>query len=721
MGGDVGRTLQQAVLGFAQGAAEAKYTQHLETQDRQNKNTMRLGEMLASHGQLSGMSPEMLKPIEKVYGKAGMAQLMQLDQINSLRSQLRQGAEQTVRAPIQEEQTFEDPRLQGPVTPQGQMPMNAQMTERAPTNVEMFQRAQQMGPLGTYYMTGDVGAGGLSAQQATIAQNQIEEQRLARAQSLDEQKYAEGPSRKQTDRIFDLQSKLAADGVQNELLTPERIQELQQTGVPEGAYPYIVGNDVLLIQPPSKVSFRERTNEQLGMLGVKDPSKATEAQLTQAIKNIHAEDLAVAGASEKQKTEAAKNTPLVILDPKLAAQYRDKNTGRPMDPNFKLNDVMKSGSAAVRLTDKQSEDLDNSIKFYHDLKRLNEVNKRLFAPGGTLHGRDKNFLGRLKTTARAQYDKLMQNDPDLVLYSRIKGQMAQAFNRGLYGGVGTQTEPDRKFSMNMFPQEGGPDRLTDTPEVAGRLMNEMEQRLLTGMRLTLGNKNFVPESMEQTGDEQQPAGAPQQLQGEQPQDAQNDDATVERLFQESGGKYSRETIRGYIQEQRQKKNPEIGMEPTPGGKPVSEIIENSEDIDSPMDLAKTYLGKSEKKHAKVLSSFIKKSAGINIDPAKTAWCAAFMNSVLQAQGKPGSEGNQLMARSFAEYGEDATDNPTEGDIAVFWRGSPNSSQGHVGFFMGYTDDGKHIKVLGGNQSDEVSIKTYPASQLLSIRRPTEMA
>ena len=141
------------------------------------------------------------------------------------------------------------------------------------------------------------------------------------------------------------------------------------------------------------------------------------------------------------------------------------------------------------------------------------------------------------------------------------------------------------------------------------------------------------------------------------------------------------------------------------------------DIDTPMDLAKTFLGKSEKTHSKVLSSFIKKAAGIDIDPQKTAWCAAFMNAVLQSGGLAGSEGNQLAARSFLEYGTDVTDNPSDGDIAVFWRDSPDSWKGHVGFFMGYTEDKKHIKVLGGNQNNEVSIKTYPANQLLSIRRP----
>jgi len=39
----------------------------------------------------------------------------------------------------------------------------------------------------------------------------------------------------------------------------------------------------------------------------------------------------------------------------------------------------------------------------------------------------------------------------------------------------------------------------------------------------------------------------------------------------------------------------------------------------------------------------------------------------------------------------------------------------VGFFQGYDDDG-NIKVLGGNQSDSVSVQSYPSSRLLGFRR-----
>ena len=66
------------------------------------------------------------------------------------------------------------------------------------------------------------------------------------------------------------------------------------------------------------------------------------------------------------------------------------------------------------------------------------------------------------------------------------------------------------------------------------------------------------------------------------------------------------------------------------------------------------------------------------------------------------------------WGE-AVDDPQEGDVVVLWRESRDSWKGHVGFFSGYDDNGD-IKVLGGNQGDSVSIKSYSKNRLLGFRR-----
>lgn len=94
----------------------------------------------------------------------------------------------------------------------------------------------------------------------------------------------------------------------------------------------------------------------------------------------------------------------------------------------------------------------------------------------------------------------------------------------------------------------------------------------------------------------------------------------------------------------------------------------------------------------------------------TAWCAAFVNWVLLKAGLPTT--GSLLARSFLTYGSKTTV-PQVGDIVVFWRISPSSIYGHVGFFIKEVD-GK-VYVLGGNQNDSVNITAFPKNQVLDYR------
>jgi uncharacterized protein (TIGR02594 family) len=102
------------------------------------------------------------------------------------------------------------------------------------------------------------------------------------------------------------------------------------------------------------------------------------------------------------------------------------------------------------------------------------------------------------------------------------------------------------------------------------------------------------------------------------------------------------------------------------------------------------------------------------DDSKTAWCSAKCNEWTQRAGLPGTR--QPNARSWLKWGA-GLDKPRPGCITVFWRGSPTGWEGHVALYIGPGAPGK-IKVLGGNQSNGVSIAEYPASQLLGYRWPT---
>lgn len=134
--------------------------------------------------------------------------------------------------------------------------------------------------------------------------------------------------------------------------------------------------------------------------------------------------------------------------------------------------------------------------------------------------------------------------------------------------------------------------------------------------------------------------------------------------------------------------------------------------------ASKYQGMSEgnKRDANTLESFFK-AQGVTLDPEKLAWCAAFLNSVLSANGLPSTGSN--MARSFQNYGT-ATDKPQKGDIVVFKDLAGNdATKGHVGLYMGPGAKGK-IKVLGGNQGKsgqgKVSVAEFNERDVIAYRR-----
>jgi uncharacterized protein (TIGR02594 family) len=136
---------------------------------------------------------------------------------------------------------------------------------------------------------------------------------------------------------------------------------------------------------------------------------------------------------------------------------------------------------------------------------------------------------------------------------------------------------------------------------------------------------------------------------------------------------------------------------------------------NPMDqafrIAGQNIGMNERDQNAALSEFMR-NGGVNLDPAVTAWCAAYVNASLEQAGIEGT--GRLNARSFMDWGV-GVDEPQRGDLAVFSRGDPSGWQGHVGFFDGYGDDGR-IRVLGGNQGDAVSRAYYDPGRLLGFRR-----
>lgn len=105
-----------------------------------------------------------------------------------------------------------------------------------------------------------------------------------------------------------------------------------------------------------------------------------------------------------------------------------------------------------------------------------------------------------------------------------------------------------------------------------------------------------------------------------------------------------------------------------------------------------------------------------VNDDETPWCSIFMNWVAWKSGFERS--GKANARSWLEVGFEVLE-PEPGDIVLLWREDPNGILGHVGLFLGYSQSGDRIYILGGNQQNAVSISAFETIRLLQFRRLTK--
>lgn len=98
----------------------------------------------------------------------------------------------------------------------------------------------------------------------------------------------------------------------------------------------------------------------------------------------------------------------------------------------------------------------------------------------------------------------------------------------------------------------------------------------------------------------------------------------------------------------------------------------------------------------------------------TPWCGAFAGHSMATTGHSLPK-EPLRARSWLAWGQ-PIEKPVLGCVVVLKRGN-NPQQGHVGFFMQATKDGKGILILGGNQGNRVSIQRFKVDDVLGYRMP----
>jgi uncharacterized protein (TIGR02594 family) len=122
-----------------------------------------------------------------------------------------------------------------------------------------------------------------------------------------------------------------------------------------------------------------------------------------------------------------------------------------------------------------------------------------------------------------------------------------------------------------------------------------------------------------------------------------------------------------------------------------------------------------------IRSFLQQT-GQNLDPTRSNWCAAYVNSVLSANGVQGTTGpGRNIATGFLNWGAPVDGEPQPGDVMVLPRGHrAGGLGGHVGISMGQVSEGKagtFYLMQSGNMGDKVQYTWEPAGGVVVRRAP----
>ena len=107
------------------------------------------------------------------------------------------------------------------------------------------------------------------------------------------------------------------------------------------------------------------------------------------------------------------------------------------------------------------------------------------------------------------------------------------------------------------------------------------------------------------------------------------------------------------------------------------------------------------------------TTSLHADTDEVPWCSSFVNWCMEQVGIKGT--GSAAARSWLKWGM-RIEEPRTGCLVVLKRGD-NPRSGHVGFFVESVNHGKHINIVGGNQSNMVKLATYPAEDVLAYVWP----
>lgn len=147
---------------------------------------------------------------------------------------------------------------------------------------------------------------------------------------------------------------------------------------------------------------------------------------------------------------------------------------------------------------------------------------------------------------------------------------------------------------------------------------------------------------------------------------------------------------------------------TGDSKPLQDKLPAKADYPLWYNEAISMLGTHEDRDHAELAAWLKSDGYTVGDPALVPYCGdGVQTSFLRAYPDMEMPENPYLAANWAGWGHEVE--PQLGSVLSFWRGSPNSWQGHVGFYAG--ESKTNFYVLGFNQNDAVTISPIAKNRL----------
>lgn len=448
----------------------------LARKQQESARVSELAQGLAASGQLGSLPPELQKSFQKTLGNELFETLQFQSGLAANRQApveaLRQGAIGQLQAPVQEQVGVEEGPA--PVTEEG-LPAEGPgapqpiFAERAPTEIEQFERLGEIGPAGAALIGGPQLGQLVAGQARTISQ--------AAARTADAKKLRNQVLLKLIDK-----GKLVSQPIPLATFDPET--------TPQGQFPLVIDDTVFLI--PSErgdFTFSNDFEERARAAGVVDSRNVT-TKLAKKIKSDQIKDEIKVEAA--QGLEAAKLKQRMFTANPLAMNWNnhgffDKATGERLSDFANTGEVEKADKAGqvVNLTGPERDQLTQVKKGVVTFNLIAQHAKAIYGPDGIFENLQAS--GRFQAGVKGAFARLLQDDPELARAKRTLDSLIIRVGREFNGAKGPLSDVDIQNLQKGMIKLGG---IPDSAEVAFGILNDMRTSINGAAGAILRNEKF---------------------------------------------------------------------------------------------------------------------------------------------------------------------------------------------------------------------------------------